>query len=137
MALQIFDRDVHAVVGPPLSQVMGQFGCDAFNCDLNVFVMPLALLLTDQVLPSLDLQANNWVPWDYCLRPDQHVRLVVMDLQLFDAFRFFSPMSTCTDLRLPRLQRRLAQLSHLVGVVCNFAKLAIGLHTLDRCHFNV
>ena len=98
------DIELNATVGPPLSLVMRNFGCDPLACDINVFALALALPLTQEVLPPMDQLADYWVPWDYRLRGNQQVRILITDLQLFHTFRLYSgqQLQDHIDLRPPR-----------------------------------
>ena len=71
--------------GPTLQELMATFGVGQLGTLLNCFFFPMGLSLHRQTLPPFDQMHEHWVSWDYRLRPDQRVALVICDLALFRA----------------------------------------------------
>ena len=71
--------------GPTLQEILSAFSVGQLGGLLNYFFFPMGLSLHRQTLPPFDQMHEHWVPWDYRLRPDQRVALVICDLALFRA----------------------------------------------------
>lgn len=75
----------HWKEGPTLQEVIASFNIDTLGGLLNHFLFPMALSVQQQILPPFDQMHEHWVPWDYRLRPDQRLVVVICDLALFRA----------------------------------------------------